>query len=136
MERRKYARMSVRLKCRTSVVRSAGHSSANGGNDSSGEICNGETRNMSRNGVLIAWAPGLPQSSLPVVGDRIRVDIELPFDGAHPRRLMYCEGVVVRAENSQRGMTGAAVLTRIEFRDVPAEQLIARRAEPQPAFVM
>ena len=81
MDRRNKSRVDLRLSCRID-----GSSQTS---DNSGET----TENISRNGLLLRWTRTSPA---PEAGSAMRVEVELPSDGAFAPRLIRCESTVVR----------------------------------------
>jgi hypothetical protein len=56
----------------------------------------GQTENISRNGALVSWSGEVERAALPVPGDLLIIDIELPAQPSFGRRCMHCEAVVTR----------------------------------------
>ncbi len=98
-ERRRRTRISLRLLCRIQGNRVA------------------IAENISRDGLLLRW----PSSrSLPVVGARLQVEVELPNQQLPPRRLR-CGSTVVRvARDSQGGHEVGLRVTSMSFVAGPA----------------
>jgi|SRR5580704_661693 hypothetical protein len=81
MDRRTKSRVDLRLSCRID--------GSNVVSDNSGDT----TENISRNGLLLRWTRTAPA---PEAGSALRVEVELPSDGAFAPRLIRCESTVVR----------------------------------------
>jgi hypothetical protein len=94
MDRRIKSRIDLRLTCR---VDRGGRLSEN-----SGET----TENISRNGLLLRWTRPAP---LPETGSSLRVEVELPSDGAFAPRLIRCESTVVRIIAGEDGQSHVAL---------------------------
>lgn len=88
MDRRTKSRIDLRLSCRVEGGFAA--------SDNSGET----TENISRNGLLLRWTRPTPA---PATGSALRVEVELPSDGAFAPRLIRCESVVVRVIQGEDG---------------------------------
>jgi hypothetical protein len=56
----------------------------------------GRTGDISRTGLLVLLSPG-PLVWLPLVGERVQVDVELPANGVYGPKCLRCWGDVVRA---------------------------------------
>lgn len=88
MDRRTKSRVDLRLSCRidgSSLI-----------SENSGET----TENISRNGLLLRWTRTAPA---PEAGSAMRVEVELPSDGAFAPRLIRCESTVVRVIKGDDG---------------------------------
>jgi hypothetical protein len=94
MDRRSKLRVDMQLSCRID-----GQSSAS---DNSGET----TENISRNGLLLRWTRTTPA---PAAGAALRVEVELPSDGAFAPRLIRCESTVVRVIKGADGRSQVAL---------------------------
>jgi hypothetical protein len=94
MDRRTKTRVDLRLSCRidrNSLV-----------SDKSGET----TENISRNGLLLRWTRNAP---VPAAGSAMRVEVELPSDGAFAPRMIRCESTVVRVIKGTDGLSQIAL---------------------------
>jgi c-di-GMP-binding flagellar brake protein YcgR len=94
MDRRTKSRVDLRLSCRidgTNLV-----------SDNSGET----TENISRNGLLLRWTRTAPA---PEAGSALRVEVELPSDGAFAPRMIRCESTVVRVIKGADGRAQVAL---------------------------
>jgi hypothetical protein len=94
MDRRTKSRADLRLNCRidgSSLI-----------SDNSGET----TENISRNGLLLRWTRTAPA---PAAGSEMRVEVELPSDGAFAPRLIRCESTVVRVIKGPDGCPQVAL---------------------------
>ena len=94
MDRRNKSRVDLRLSCRID-----GNSLTS---DNSGET----TENISRNGLLLRWTRTTPA---PEAGSPMRVEVELPSDGAFAPRLIRCESTVVRVIKGGDGLAQIAL---------------------------
>jgi hypothetical protein len=94
MDRRNKSRVELRLNCRidgSSLI-----------SDNSGDT----TENISRNGLLLRWTRTSPA---PAAGSAMRVEVELPSDGAFAPRLIRCESTVVRVMKGADGRAQIAL---------------------------
>ncbi len=94
MDRRTKPRVDLRLTCRidgSSLI-----------SDNSGET----TENISRNGLLLRWTRTAPA---PEAGSAMRVEVELPSDGAFAPRVIRCESTVVRVIKGADGRSQVAL---------------------------
>ena len=77
------------------------------------------TENISRSGVLVAWCGGddgrLP---VPVVGQIITVEIELPAHHGFGQKCIHCQGTVTRVVNDETD--GPRVALRVNYMDFRA----------------
>lgn len=87
MDRRTRSRIDLNLSCRIDGKTPS---------ENSGET----TENISRNGLLLRWTRPSPP---PKVGSAMRVEVELPSDGAFAPRLIRCESTVVRVLQAKEG---------------------------------
>jgi hypothetical protein len=106
MERRTRPRIDLHLSCRIDDNQLI--------SDKSGKT----TENISRNGLLLRWTRSTP---VPKTGTVLRVEVELPSDGAFAPRLIRCESTVVRIIFADEGhcLVGLKVHT-MRFVDDPA----------------
>jgi c-di-GMP-binding flagellar brake protein YcgR len=94
MDRRTKSRVDLQLSCRI-----------DGGNlisENSGDT----TENISRNGLLLRWTRTAPA---PEAGSALRVEVQLPSDGAFAPRLIRCESTVVRVLKGSDGQSQIAL---------------------------
>lgn len=94
MDRRNKSRVDLRLSCRidgSSII-----------SENSGDT----TENISRNGLLLRWTRPAPA---PQAGAEMRVEVELPSDGAFAPRLIRCESTVVRVIRGADGRSQIAL---------------------------
>jgi len=78
----------------------------------------GLTVNVSRNGMLVCWKCNGPGGELPVPGDVMTAEIELPASGRFGRRCMHCQVTVVRvSEDEPDGARVAFRVNRMQFRN-------------------
>lgn len=94
MDRRTKSRVDLRLNCRidgSSLI-----------SENSGET----TENISRNGLLLRWTRTSPT---PKAGSSMRVEVELPSDGAFAPRVIRCESTVVRVIQGDDGQCHIAL---------------------------
>lgn len=101
IERRGHPRLALELPCHLHPV-SAG----------TGQLA-GRTLNISRNGVLLVLDRARTSGQLPAVGDRVRLDLDLPT-----HRLLRCHGRVARVEAGGKQAPRVALsVARMEFCD-------------------
>ncbi|HZT30606.1 MAG TPA: PilZ domain-containing protein [Bryobacteraceae bacterium] len=100
IDRRTSRRLQVNLRCHVAVA----------GRPPLGWM---RTQDISRDGILLRWA-GAP-ATLPRVGDRVTVEIELPRHHAFRPRCMHCQTTVLRVTPGQPG--AHLVALRVNFMD-------------------
>jgi hypothetical protein len=93
MERRKNARLEINLHCRLTSLRL--------GN----QALIGVTETMSRGEVIVRLAPDQGGECLPLIGEPVIVEIDLPANHAFGRKCMQCQTTVVRISDSEAGAT-------------------------------
>ena len=59
------------------------------------------TENISRSGVLMGWC-GDPSLPLPLTGQIVTVDIELPDHHGFGQKCIHCQGMVIRVAHPQQ----------------------------------
>jgi hypothetical protein len=94
IDRRAKSRVDLCLSCR--IEGEAGTS------DNSGKT----TENISRDGLLLRWTR---QTPAPPPGAALRVEVELPSDGAFAPRLMRCDSTVIRIIPGDKGFSHVAL---------------------------
>jgi c-di-GMP-binding flagellar brake protein YcgR len=94
MDRRNKERVDLRLSCRID------------GTGSPSEKSGQTTENISRNGLLLRWTRNTP---VPELGADLRVEVELPSQGAFGPRLIRCESTVVRIIPGDEGHSRIAL---------------------------
>ena len=57
------------------------------------------TENISRSGLLIAWRGAEADLPLPMVGQIITIDVELPADHAFGQKCIHCQGAITRVRS-------------------------------------
>ena len=105
MDRRADPRVEVRLPCHVESAKTRSR------------LCVGQTENMSRSGILVAWHADSDASELPNPGDLLSVDIELPANHSFGRRCMHCQAVVARVSAGSKGEALVAMqVNQMQFR--------------------
>jgi len=74
--------------------------------------------NISRTGLLLAWRGESGPAPLPVVGQVVTVEVELPANHAFNPKCIHCQGSVARLALEDRDCPRVAVrLNYMDFRD-------------------
>jgi hypothetical protein len=91
----------------------------------------GQTENISRNGALVSWSGDVERTALPLPGDLLIVDIELPAHRSFGRRCMHCEAVVTRVMDGNGHAASVALhIRQMSFRRENAKAAIRPLACP------
>ena len=91
MERRRNARLEINRACRLTSPRFGSLTLM------------GITENMSRGDVIVLLPEDCLGTDLPLVGDPMLVEIDLPANHAFGRKCMQCQTTVVRVGKSETG---------------------------------
>lgn len=103
INQRQSPRIEIRLQCRVSSPGMRGTSG----------MC---TENISRSGILVVWNAGA-EVGLPVVGQLLTVEIELPANHGFGRKCIHCQGVVVRVSRPEGQLPRVALsISYMKFR--------------------
>jgi hypothetical protein len=109
MDRRRYPRLQLKLKCTLATL-------PNGSGAAACLLVPGMIRDISRGGFLIDLDPGQPAAI--TCGTPVRVEIEMPELVTGFQRSLHCAGVVVRVERSPHGtLAGAIAVQNMGFGD-------------------
>jgi hypothetical protein len=73
------------------------------------------TENISRSGLLIAWRGEAGPLPLPVVGQIVTVEIELPANHGFGQKCIHCQGAVARV--SDTGDEFPRIALRVNYMD-------------------
>jgi hypothetical protein len=73
------------------------------------------TENISRSGVLIAWRGDGTALPLPIPGQLLTIEIELPANHGFGQKCIHCQGTVTRV--SQPDPDGPLVALRVNYMD-------------------
>ena len=74
------------------------------------------TENISRTGILVAWR-GEDAAAVPVVGQVLTVEIELPANHGFGRKCIHCQGTVTRTSCAEGGYPRVALqVSYMDFR--------------------
>ena len=73
------------------------------------------TENISRSGMLVAWRGEAARLPMPVLGQIVTVEIELPANHGFGQKCIHCQGTVTRA--SIRGRRNPRVALRVNYMD-------------------
>ena len=76
------------------------------------------TENISRSGVLIAWCGDGERVPVPVVGQIITVEIELPANHGFGQKCIHCQGTVTRIVSDENNSPRVAL--RVNYMDFRA----------------
>ncbi len=119
MDRRVDPRVEVRLPC---------HVSSLGGR---ARFLVGVTENMSRRGILVFWNPRVA-AKLPIVGELLNLEIELPTSRAFGRKCISCQVTAVRVIQPKTGGPLVAFqINQMQFRDYGTQMLAAIESQQQ-----
>jgi hypothetical protein len=107
MERRRNARLEINLRCRLTSLRLGG------------QPFEGVTENMSRGEVMVRLATEQGLQSLPLIGEPVIVEIDLPANHAFGRKCMQCQTTVLRVSSSETGGTNLTMrIHKMRFQSV------------------
>jgi hypothetical protein len=73
------------------------------------------TENISRSGVLVAWCGDGAAPLLPVVGQILTIEVELPANHGFGQKCIHCQGTVTRVAQSERDVRQVAL--RVNYMD-------------------
>jgi hypothetical protein len=76
------------------------------------------TENISRSGVLVAWCGEGGRIPVPVVGQIITVEIELPANHGFGQKCIHCQGTVTRIISGENDVPRVAL--RVNYMDFRA----------------
>jgi hypothetical protein len=76
------------------------------------------TENISRSGVLVAWAGEGVRVPVPAMGQIITVEIELPAHHGFGQKCIHCQGTVTRIANDENDIPHIAL--RVNYMDFRA----------------
>jgi len=76
------------------------------------------TENISRSGVLVAWCGEGGRIPVPVVGQIITVEIELPANHGFGQKCIHCQGTVTRIISAENDSPRVAL--RVNYMDFRA----------------
>ena len=75
------------------------------------------TENISRTGILVAWRGDAGAVQMPVVGQVVTVEIELPANHGFGQKCINCKGTVTRASAEDGGYPRVALqVSYMDFR--------------------
>ena len=75
------------------------------------------TENISRSGILVAWRGEDAAVPVPVVGQVVTVEIELPANHGFGQKCIHCQGTVTRASAEDGGYPRVALqVSYMDFR--------------------
>ena len=102
INRRENPRMDIKLRCHvTSPALWSRHAM--------------QTENISRSGVLIAWQGEAAQLPVPVLGQILTVEIELPANHGFGQKCIHCQGNVIRIADNPADYPRVAL--RVNYMD-------------------
>ena len=84
------------------------------------------TENISRSGVMVAWQ-GQTESPMPVPGQVLTIEVELPAAHGFGQKCIHCQGTVIRVSDAGRAPAGGAAGQLYGFPFLP-------RSDSQRAF--
>jgi hypothetical protein len=88
--------------------------------------------NISRSGLLLAWRHDTGPAALPIVGQIVTIEVELPANHGFGPKCIHCQGSVARLALEDRDCPRVAVrLNYMDFRDLPG-CAVARTPPPAP----
>jgi len=88
--------------------------------------------NISRSGLLLAWRNDTGPVALPIVGQIVTVEVELPANHGFGPKCIHCQGAVARLALEDRDRPRVAVrLNYMDFRDLPG-RAVAQVPPPAP----
>ena len=104
INRRESPRLDIQLRCYVTSpalwMRSAMH-----------------TENISRSGILVAWRGEGAAVPVPVVGQVVTVEIELPANHGFGQKCIHCQGTVTRTSCAEGGYPRVALqVSYMDFR--------------------
>ena len=92
--------------------------------------------NISRTGLLVAWRGDAGPFPLPVVGQMVTVEVELPANHGFGPKCIHCQGVVARVVLEDRNHPRVGVrLNYMDFREFSGQAVLAgpdKRAQSPP----
>jgi hypothetical protein len=89
--------------------------------------------NISRSGLLLAWRNETGPVVLPIVGQIVTIEVELPANHGFGPKCIHCQGAVARLALEDRDCPRVAVrLNYMDFRDFPG-RVVAQITPPASA---
>lgn len=89
--------------------------------------------NISRSGLLLAWRNEAGPVVLPIVGQIVTIEVELPTHHGFGPKCIHCQGAVARLALEDRDCPRVAVrLNYMDFRDLPG-RAVAQITPPASA---
>jgi hypothetical protein len=80
--------------------------------------------NISRTGLLLVWRNDTGPAALPMVGQIVTVEVELPANHGFGPKCIHCQGAVARLALEDRDCPRVAVrLNYMDFRDLPGHAM-------------
>jgi hypothetical protein len=73
------------------------------------------TENISRSGVLVAWCGDGVRIPMPVLGQIVTVEIELPANHGFGQKCIHCQGAVTRIAGE--ASDGPRIALRVNYMD-------------------
>jgi len=67
------------------------------------------TENISRSGILVAWRGESGAVPMPMVGQVVTVEIELPANHGFGQKCIHCQGTVTRTSSADGGYPRVAL---------------------------
>jgi hypothetical protein len=74
------------------------------------------TENISRTGMLLAWAADYGAVALPDPGQMVTVEVELPAHHGFGQKCIHCQGTVARVDGGDSAPRVAVDLNYMKFR--------------------
>jgi hypothetical protein len=73
------------------------------------------TENISRSGILVAWRGESDALPLPIVGQILTIEVELPVHHGFGQKCIHCQGTVLRVSDAGQGFPSVAL--RVNYMD-------------------
>jgi len=72
--------------------------------------------NISRSGLLVAWKGEGPSLPMPVIGQILTIEVELPANHGFGQKCIHCQGTVTRTYQDQENPRVAMRVNYMDFR--------------------
>ena len=88
------------------------------------------TENISRSGLLIAWRGEAAALPVPVVGQILTIEVELPANHGFGQKCIHCQGTVTRITPTADGPRIALRVNYMDFRSFHDRLRLAESMRP------